>query len=62
MTTIVVIMEGFMNAKCASIPKGPGTLQKVLISIIISWEGNRFICGQFLCGEVKSLRDDESGR
>lgn len=31
-----------MCTKCGSIPKGPGTLQKVLISIIISWEGNRF--------------------
>lgn len=42
MTTIVVIIEGFMCAKCGSIPKGPETLQKVLISIIISWAGNRF--------------------
>ena len=35
-------MEGLKCAKCGSIPKGPGTLQKVPISIIISWEGSRF--------------------
>lgn len=42
MTPIVVIMEGFLCTKCGSVPKGPGTLQKVLVSIIISWEGSRF--------------------
>lgn len=35
-------MEGFMYAKCGSVLKGPETLQKVLISIIISWESYRF--------------------
>lgn len=41
MTTIVVIMEGFLCTKCGSSPKGPGTLQKVLESIIIFWETDR---------------------
>ena len=35
-------MQDFLCTKCGSIPKGPGTLRKVLISIIISWEGSRF--------------------
>lgn len=42
MTTTGALMEGLKRAKCGSIPKGPGTLQKVPISIIISWEGSRF--------------------
>lgn len=42
MPTTGALMEGLKRAKCGSIPKGPGTLQKVPISIVISWEGSRF--------------------